>query len=331
MKLRVLFLLLYFIPSFVYSQGNEFVPSGKAFATIFVNFHQGITGSAKDEAAFELDRGYLGYEYNFSPEFYAKINVDVGSPNDLSPYSKARRYAYFKNALLRYTQKKFDIEFGLIDMKQFKLQETIWERRYLMRSFSDEYQLGQSADLGTNFHYTFTDWIDADFTIMNGEGYSSIQMDGVFKYGFGSTVKWPKNFTSRAFYEFTTNEITEKTLSLFTSYDFRKIWNIAGELVFRKNDKWQENHDIYGFSVYGKYNVTKKYQLFARYDRLTSNILEGEINPWHLADDGTAIVAGIQFQPISKIKMALNYHDWYPLAANEEGGGFIYFNLEVKL
>jgi hypothetical protein len=29
--------------------------------------------------------------------------------------------------------------------------------------------------------------------------------------------------------------------------------------------------------------------------------------------------------------MALNYHDWYPLAANMESGGFIYFNIEVKL
>lgn len=331
MKLRNLFLLIFIYPSLVFAQENDFVPSGKAFATIFANYHHGITGAAKEEAGFELTRAYLGYEYNFSPEFYAKINVDVGSPNDLSPYSKARRYAYFKNAFLRYTQNKFDVEFGLIDLKQFKLQEAIWERRYLMKSFSDEYQLGQSADLGTNFHYTFTDWIDADFTLMNGEGYSSVQMDDIFKYGIGTTLKLPKNFTSRVFYEFTTDEITETTLSLFTSYDFRKIWNIAGELVFRKNDKWEENHDIYGLSVYGKYNITKKYQLFARYDRLTSNILEGEINPWNLANDGTAVVAGIQFQPISKIKMALNYHDWYPWAANAENEGFIYFNLEVKL
>jgi len=80
------------------AQENGFNPSGKSFATIYANFHQGITGSALDEAAFELVRGYIGYEYNFSPEFYAKINVDVGSPDDLSPISKIRRYAYFKNA-----------------------------------------------------------------------------------------------------------------------------------------------------------------------------------------------------------------------------------------
>jgi len=331
MKRYQLFLLLTLFPTLLYSQPVEFVPSGKPFATIFANFHQGITGSAKEEAAFELVRGYIGYEYNFSPEFYAKINVDVGSPNDLSPYSKARRYAYFKNAYLRFAQKSLTIDFGLIDMRQFKLQEAVWERRYLMKTLADEYQLGQSADLGMNVNYKFANWIDADFSVSNGEGYSSIQMDDVFKYGIGSTFTLPGNFTSRVFYEFTKKEIIETTLTLFTSYAYKKIWNIAGEVVLRQNDKWKENQNILGWSVYAKYNLTKKYQLFARYDRLTSNTLEGEINPWNLAKDGTALVTGIQFQPLSKIKMALNYHDWYPLAANIENRGFIYFDLEVKL
>jgi len=252
MKLQNLFLFLILSPSLVFSQENDFVPTGKPFATIFANFHQGITGSAKDEAAFELVRGYIGYEYNFSPEFYAKINVDVGSPDDLSPYSKARRYAYFKNAYLRYTQKSLSIDFGLIDMRQFKLQEAVWERRYLMKTLADEYQLGQSADLGMNINYKFADWIDADFSVSNGEGYSSIQMDNVFKYGIGSMITLPKNFTSRIFYEFTKKEITETTLTLFTSYDYKKVWNIAGEVVLRNNDKWKENHNIFGWSVYAK-------------------------------------------------------------------------------
>lgn len=330
MKTKVITGLFLLYSVTLFSQ-EDFTPSGKAFATIFANFHQGIAGTATDEAAFELVRGYIGYEYNFSPEFYAKINVDVGSPNDLSPYSKLRRYAYFKNAYLRYTQNKFEIEFGLIGLKQFKLQEKIWERRYLMKTLADEYKLGASADLGVNFHYTFSEFIDADFTIMNGEGYNSIQMDDVFKYGVGSTVKFPKNITSRVFYDFTINEITESTLLLFTSYDYNKKWNIAGEFIYRKNDSWEKNHNIFGMSVYGKYNITSQYQLFARFDKISSNIQDGETNPWNLADDGTALVAGIQFNPIKNIKMALNYHDWYPWAVNMEGRAFIFLDLEVKM
>jgi len=324
-----LFILL--LPQRTIAQESEFVPSGKPFATIYANFHRGFTGSATNEAAFELVRGYIGYEYAFSPEFDAKINVDVGSPDDLSPISRIRRYAYFKNAFLRYTKQQLQIEFGLIGLKQFKLQEDIWERRYLMKTLADEHRLGASADLGVNFHYEFNQIIDADFTMMNGEGYSSLQMDDVFKYSLGSTVRFPRNFTSRVVYDIMRDEISETTLLFFTSYDFRKKWNIAAEFILRQNDAWKANRDIYGFSVYGKYNLNTKYQLFARYDKIESNIPEGETLPWHLANDGTALIAGIQFSPLKKITMALNYHDWYPWAANMEGGGFIYLDLEVKM
>lgn len=333
MKLNIIPVFFLLLSSSVFSQDqeNEFKPSGSAFATIFANFHQGISGTANDIAAFELVRGYIGYEYNLSPDFYAKINVDIGSPNDLSPYSKLRRYAYFKNAYLQYTNKKLVIEFGLISLKQFKLQEKIWERRYLMKTLADEYRLGSSADLGVNFNYVINKYIDADFTIMNGEGYNSLQTDDIFKYGMGTSIKVPGNLTTRIFYDFTRNDIYETTLLFFTSYDFNKKWNIAGEYIIRKNDGWEKNHNRTGMSVYGKYNITPKYQLFARYDVLRSTKLEEESNPWNLLNDGTALVSGIQFNPIKNIKMALNYHDWYPWAANAEGGGFIYFDLEVKM
>ncbi len=331
MKQKILALVILFISFQGYSQNDEFEQTGKAIATIFSNFHRGITGEAVDEAAFELVRGYIGYEYNLSPEFYAKINVDIGSPDDLSPYSKHRRYAYFKNAYLRYSKNKLQVEFGLIGLKQFKLQETVWERRYLMKTLADEYKLGSSADLGVNFHYKFSDLIDADFTIMNGEGYNNIQSDGIFKYGVGSTIKLPKSFTSRVFYDFTKNEIVQSTLLLFSSYDFKNKWNIASEFICRKNDRWKEGQNIYGMSFYGKYNINSEFQLFARFDQIKSNILKDETIPWNLLRDGSALIGGLQYKPIKNIKMALNYHDWYPLAANRENRGFIYLDLEVKM
>ncbi len=331
MRVYFTIVLLLFISKFTFSQETEFQPTGNAFGTIFANFHKGITGTAVDEAAFELVRAYIGYEYFLSPEFYAKVNVDIGSPEDLSSYSKLKRYAYFKNAFLQYKKSDLTIQFGLISLKQFKLQEQIWERRYLMKTLADEYRFGSSADIGANINYVFNKYVDADFTIMNGEGYNSLQMDDIFKYGFGSTLKFPGNFTTRIFYDFSHNDVYETTLLFFASYDHNKKWNIAGEYVMRKNESWKENYDRTGLSIYGKYNITSKYQLFARYDVVKSAILKDEINPWDLSDDGTALVAGLQFNPIKNVKMALNYHDWYPWAANAEGGGFIYFDLEVKL
>jgi len=330
-KIHFLLSIYIFSSLCLFSQENNQKSKGKAFATIYTNFHQGIIGSATEESAFELERGYIGYEYNFSDEFYAKINVDVGSPNDLSPYSKLRRYAYFKNAFLQYTQNKLQIEFGLISLKQFKLQEKIWERRYLMKTMADQYKLGSSADLGINFHYLLNEAIDCDLTIMNGEGYNNIQMDNIFKYGLGSTLRFPDNLTSRIFYDLTYKEIFEKTLLIFSSYNFRAKWNLAGEFILRSNQGWEKNHNIYGVSFFGKYNISGQYQVFARFDKIGSNILEENINPWNLINDGSALITGLQYKPIKNIKAALNYQDWYPLASNRNNSAFVYLNLEIKL
>jgi len=326
----ILLFVLLFNPFLLFSQEGEFVPSGKGFATIYANFHRGITGTATDEAAFELERGYLGYEYWISPGYYARINVDVGSPDDLSAYSKLRRYAYFKNAYIRYSKNNFSAEFGLIGLKQFSLQEQIWERRYLKKTLADEYKLGSSADLGAMACYRFNNTFSADFTMMNGEGYSSLQMDDIFKYGLGVTAAISKQLTARAYYDFTYDRKLQSTLHAFASLNLDKL-NLSGEYILRLNDSFNEGHSIYAASVFGKYNLSPKYQLFLRFDRITSNIPANETVPWNLASDGSAIIGGLQFAPVKNIKFALNYQDWYPWAANMEGKSYIYLNLEVKM
>ena len=41
----------------------------------------------------------------------------------------------------------------MISTKLFKVQEELWGHRYLMKTFSDEYKLGHSADLGVNVSF----------------------------------------------------------------------------------------------------------------------------------------------------------------------------------
>ena len=116
----------------------------------------------------------------------------------------------------------------------------------------------------------------------------------------------------------------------WSSYTSGK-WNVAGEWITRANDGWQQDKNITGYSLYTKYDMNAKYQLFARFDKIGSNILEGGTTPWHLTGDGTALVAGLQFTPVNRIRMALNYQDWNPGAASSKTSAYIYLNLEVKL
>lgn len=310
---------------------KSFEPHGKGTGVIFANFHRGINAATSDESAFELVRAYLGYEHYLSPEFSARLTLDIGSPDDVSPFSRLRRYAYFKFAYGQYQKENLTLQFGLIGTLQYKLQENLWERRYLRKAFADEFKLGPSADLGALAVYKFSKTIEADLTIMNGEGFTRLQMDDKFKYAAGLTFTTRGSLINRMYVDYMHNHVSQITYTWVTSYTYRKNLNVVVEYNYQQNFNLQKNKDLYGYSIYGKYNIHSSYQLFARFDMLKSNVTEGGTVPWHLAEDGSALITGIQFVPVKGIKMALNYQDWVPRAVNVPDRSYIYLDLEIRM
>lgn len=69
-------------------------PKGKAIVQVFGNFHTGF-GAENDDRGFELERSYLGYEYNFGNGLSTKAVMDIGKSSYVSDY---QRIAYIKNA-----------------------------------------------------------------------------------------------------------------------------------------------------------------------------------------------------------------------------------------
>ena len=61
--------------------------------------------------------------------------------------SDLERVAYIKNAMLSWKTGNFTLDFGLIGLEQFNVQEKFWGYRYIMKSFQDEYKFGSSADM----------------------------------------------------------------------------------------------------------------------------------------------------------------------------------------
>lgn len=334
MKIQLYLITFLVVLTGFYSKAQEetsFKPYGKPSGLIFANFHQGISSEASNASAFELVRAYLEYKHFLSSEFSARITLDVGSPDDISPYSRIRRYAYFKYAYGEYAKEKLKVQFGLISTLQFKLQEELWERRYLKKAFADEFKLGPSADLGASVVYDFHPSLKADLTMMNGEGYTRLQMDDAFKYALGITYSYRKQFINRFYMDYMKNGIAQSTYTWVTSYTHKNNLNLVFEYNHQFNNNLSEGKELYGYSLYGKYNLTSTYQIFTRYDILKSNSMaEGE-NPWNLVEDGSMLIAGIQFVPVKGIKIALNYQDWVPLAANMSTKSFLFLDMEFRL
>ncbi len=300
---------------------------GTVSAKIYTHFNLSLDKN-NPATAFEVRRAYFGYKRELDSHFSAEVKLDIGSVDDQSEFSLIRRYTYFKNAYLSYKNGSFTTWFGLMDMLQFKVQEKFWGYRYLYKSYMDEYRFGSSADLGAGIQYAPGKRFTADLILSNGEGYKNLQFDNNYRLGAGITLLPATGLTLRAYYTVNTSKVHEMIFSGFIGYTYKKF-RMGGEYNHQLNYKFNQDHNRYGYSLYSTFVWSEKWEVFARYDQLYSNILPEEEVPWNLSDDGSAIIAGIQFSPIQYVHLALNYQDWVQYAQNGGSAPFLYLNIEV--
>lgn len=321
---------LFLISLFPMAYGEDSIPDepapGEISATIYSHFNYGL--NPDHTSGFEVKRAYFGYKRELDSHLTAEVKLDIGSIDDESEFALIRRYAYFKNAYLSYHRGKIQTWFGLMDMLQFKIQEKFWGYRYIYRSYLDEYRFGSSADLGAGIQYSPSGKFTTDLVLSNGEGYKSLQFDKVFRLGTGITY-YPADFlVVRAYYTVHTAENPQMIFTGFVGYK-REKFRVGAEYNHQLNYKFYKGHERFGYSIYSTYAFSGKWEVFARYDQLYSNILPEEEQPWNLVEDGSSIISGIQFTPIRFVHLSLNYQDWVEYASNGTAAPFLYLNIEV--
>lgn len=302
-------------------------PPGNVSAKIYTHFNYSLNPDNRG-TAFEVKRAYFGYKRKLDNHFSGEVKLDIGSVDDNSEFSLIRRYTYFKNAYLSYTNGNVKTWFGLMDMLQFKVQEKFWGYRYLYRSFMDEYRFGSSADLGAGIQYAPSKRLTTDLVISNGEGYKSLQFDNSYRIGVGLTLNPAPGLTLRTYYTIHTGELPQMIFSGFVGYQYKQF-RIGSEYNHQLHYNFNLDHNRYGYSIYSTYVFSEKWEVFARYDKLLSNILPEEEVPWNLSDDGSALLGGIQFTPIQYIHLSMNYQDWVEYAKNGKSEPYLYLNIEI--
>ena len=303
-------------------------PAPRPFVKIYADLYSGLT-AADRSSAFEVRRAYFGYKADLNDRYSAEVKLDIGSPNDISEYSRIRRYAYFKTAAFYYKTEKCFLKFGIIDIDLFKLEEDLWDHRYIAKSFMDIHRFGDIADLGAGFRYKVSDLLSADLTVSNGEGYTHLQSDNAFKTGLGFSLTPYKDLLIRMFTDYTETTERQLTFSSFVTYATGKA-TLGIEYDYKINRDFVLNHDLYGISGFLSYRIGRKAEAFFRYDRLTSNIPGDEDRPWNLIDDGSALFGGLQYRLTDGLRAALTYRDWVPLASNLDNLRYLYLNFEIR-
>ncbi len=304
-------------------------PDGSPILKVYANLNYGLT-QADPSRAFEIQRAYIGYKCRLDPYFSTELKLDIGSPDQISEFARLRRYAYFKNVALYWTKNKWTLKGGIIDTEHFKLQEKIWKHRYLYKSLQDEHGFGPSADLGITVIFRPFEHLVLDASLLNGEGYSNLQQDDAFKGSFGITYAPAPALLLRVYCDVIHEAVIQSTFSSFVAYQNRKL--TAGAEYNRKdNAGFLEDHQQTGISSYLSYDIGERFEIFGRYDVLSSNEPPEYSKPWNLHEDGSALIAGIQFRPISQVRLALDYQDWVPRAANMDNRVYLFLNLGIAL
>jgi hypothetical protein len=324
MKKTLTFLLLSTI-CFHITRGQKAVPQGKMIAEIFTDFHYNIDDTTKT-TGFGISRAYFGYNYQPGGNLSGTVILNVGSPDELLPGATHRRYAYFREASLTFTRDRFDITFGITGTHLFDFQQKFWGKRYVANTYQALNGYGFIADLGVAVNYKFSDYFRTEFTLMNGEGYSELQLDNGLKASTGLIIT-PDNKWAVKVYGDVENVKGKFRYTLISFAGFKNdLVTIGGEVSYKSNLDLKEGHDGWGLSGTGSIKVAKNMEIFSRYDYSTSIRLPGDNLEWNYLKDGSFFVLGVQHSFSQDVKIALDYQGVNPYNPGNKSTDMIYVN-----
>ena len=290
------------------STQDSFKPSGKPIVTVFSDFTNTTTKSTSNNA-FELTRAYFGYGYNFSQDFSGKVVFDIANSAGLNPSAFT---AFLKNAYTEYSNGMVKADLGLIGTSMFSLQESVWGKRYMYKSFQDQYGFGSSADLGAKVNLQFIPELSLDLAVFNGEGYKKVQADSTMQFAVGLTAQPIKNLYARVYYDYmnkqsyATAKVAQSSFNVFVGYKSDKA-TVAAEYNTQMGNKNTADHNWSGLSVYGTLPFAKQFTAIARFDDLMSSKVGTATTGWNTSTDGQVYMAGIEFAPVKGIQITPNF------------------------
>ena len=344
-KLYVLAILLVCICTTNAQELEEFMPHGKIEGRIYTDFSADIVGDGHNKA-FELKRAYFGYQYQITPVWRTHLRVDVGGSEfifdgivDGAVFDGAEsQYVFFKTAALFYEKGSWFGAFGLHDTYQFKEQETLWGKRYILPSMLDKQKFDFSADIGASMQYSTAN-LNIDFGIFNGEGYKQLQTDDAFRGSLGITKRWLSHrLITRIYGDYSAAATHLYSVTGFIGADLDKF-TFGAEYTYQNNYAYYDGHNREAYSLFTQYNIRPRIGLWARVDGMHSMFDLGEkfegdhqehIDSW-LAKDGEDFYVGLEYVIVPRrINTSLNYQHHRTNEANPYNSGKIYFNLEVR-
>jgi hypothetical protein len=316
------------------SQGNFY---GKIYADWDYDVTKNPPGANPNyyqKSLFELTRVYMGYNCKINDNFTTDALLDIARVDPLvntisSPAADTLKVAavpaalavkindsyiaYLKTAYLAWKNifPTGTLSVGQIPYFAFDVMESFWAHRYIYKTFMDQQGWESSADLGAKLMVNPIDMLKITGAITNGEGYKSNQdAYGDYKLAIAGQVNPVKELTLYLYGDWmpekkNTKDSAQQTISAFAGYKILDLAKVGLEYDNQFRVAGIVHHNLHGLSAYGMYNIIKELEALLRYDYAWSE------NKYSTAD-GQTVIAGLQYAPVSKVKLALDYQRVIP-------------------
>jgi hypothetical protein len=302
---------------------------GNPVVEIFADFHLDAVNDTS-LTGFGLNRAYFGYKFLADKNFSSTLTVDIGTPEDLAIGSVPRRYAHFREASIGYTTGNLNLIIGITGTKIFNYQQKFWGKRYLAKTYQSINGYGYVADLGFVADYKINEIFDFDITIMNGEGYSNVQLDNSIKPSAGLTITPVKSLAFRAYTDLMmVKGLWQSTIVCFAGYKI-DLFTVGAEVSYKSNLDIIQGHNAWGFSSTAAISLSKKIEFFTRYDYSTSSEMPGDEDPWNINRDGQFMINGFQYTFNNFVKIALDNQARFPADKTRTITDLIFINAMFK-
>lgn len=307
-------------------ESDEFKPSGKFFGLLFTNYHTTFSGSG-NTSAFEVTRSYFGYDYSFSKEISSRVMYDGTTEviNGKTIYS-----GYLRNAYLQYANKKFMVQGGLIGSEQISMMEKIFGYRFVTKPPIDYSGMIQAADLGIATKIFAGELLVLDLSVTNGRGFKDITGNGTYRLSAGFTLTPVDNLLIRGFYDMMGPSGRMQGTASITAAWMGPKFNAGAEYFRQDNASMTEGRDYSGISLFARLPVSEKIRLFARFDNISSVVMQSDEDPWNINRDGSYLFAGIDFSPVKNVRLSPNFNIYLPSSDNRDNVSTIGLNIEAK-
>lgn len=350
-NILIFFILIY--QSLSARNDSIFMPEGKMIIQI-INRTNIDLNNTKD-FGMRINRAHIGYSYKFAPEWKGVVVLDAGRPtlfNNLKVKDSLGKnmdteYNYQEGSFYTMTLKFSYLEYkpnnnialqvGGILQNHYITEEKFWGYRYILETFPDRYFKIPSGDLGIIGYFTISEYLSCDLAVTNGEGFRNSQDDlGKHKIATGLDFKPLKGLVTRFYYDNTFAQESdliknEELYSIFIGYNLPLSCRVGFDYHYQTNYHHIYNHNMFGYSLFGAFNISENIEGFVRYDNLNSNKLENENSNWNVNSDGEAFIWGFHYVPVNGISLSLSEQFWEPGKQNLDLKNDVVFSFEYRL